>query len=235
SPDIVLSIESEPPNLYPYAVFESSQTLSKEITDWGIADLNIEPLWLEDRAKDGVVVGFLDAGFGRHEDITFTPFRTTTKRSNHGNHVAGIACASHNGVGVKGVVPNCFVDATADPFITYEAAQNSILEWQTTFAQILDDLNTALEVEGVKVYNVSLGYNWMSNFNIDTGLDNANARFARNVARSQGIPTKSFYKVAATKDKIIYSAGGNDSYEGKISAKFASPFNWAAIDGRGKG
>ena len=63
--------------------------------------------------------------------------------------------------------------------------------------------------QGVDVYNVSLAYNWMSNFGINP--DDPNQREARSLIESQGEILVAVLGIAAQKDKVIYSAAGNDS------------------------
>ncbi len=212
------------------------ETDASEVSDWGIADIEADQLWTMPGANDGVIFGVMDVGFGRHNDLTFISFPTASGRDNHGNHVAGIGCGRHDGVGTKGVLPNCFVRARSGDVFFEGAGGNPQLGFMVLFSQILSTLDRFVtEEEDVSAFNVSLGYNWRSNFGINPDLPESGQW--RQLVEMQGTLLVSLLELAQSKDKIIFSAAGNDStgLDTPIGAKYASPFNWAAIVAREQG
>ncbi|MGJ8570502.1 MAG: S8 family serine peptidase [Hoeflea sp.] len=205
----------------------------QEVTDWGVIDIEADKLWGMPGATDGVVFGVMDAGFSRHDDLVFVGFPSGMGANNHGNHVGGIACAAHNGRGIAGVLQNCFIRArSADVFFeTMEAIPE--LRFVVLFSQILRTLDRFVtEQNDVSTFNVSLGYNWRSNFGINPDLPESEQW--RVLVASQGAILVTLLEIANTKNKVIYSAAGNDStgLSMPIKAKYASPFNWAAVTAR---
>lgn len=74
--------------------------LTEEQIDWGIDNIKVRDLWGRD-LPFAPRVGVIDVGFAMHEDLAFG--RPLNGPSNdHGNHVAGIICAKHNGKGIAG-------------------------------------------------------------------------------------------------------------------------------------
>lgn len=205
-----------------------------EVTDWGIHDIEANKVWHVAGAKKPVFVGIFDMGFSKHEDISFHDLSQNTasqgQSANHGNHVAAIACGKHNGLGVRGVLPNCSVQTrSVDLFM---ANANGNLGTALQFSQVIPTLiEFVTSEEDVKAFNISLGYNWQRNFRIDPELP----EYAdlRKVIQSQGLLMAAVLRMAKNSDKIIFSAAGNDSSTWDIrNAKFASPFNYAAVMAR---
>ncbi|MBY5363573.1 S8 family serine peptidase [Rhizobium leguminosarum] len=204
--------------------------------DWGVKDIEADKLWSLPGANDGTIFGVMDVGFSRHEDLSFIEFPPDTHADNHGNHVAGIACGLHNSRGIEGVLPNCFVRARSGDVFFQSGAQTPELRFVVLFSQILATLNNFVDDEDdVSTYNVSLGYNWRSNFGINPDLPETAAW--RSLVESQGVILVSILEAANKDGKVIFSAAGNDSKKGEtpISSKYASPFNWAALVARDKG
>lgn len=238
TPDIILTDkETEITNvLRPTDVMTAVGDAGEEILDWGIKDIEADQLWSMDGAHDGVIFGIMDVGFSRHDDIVFLDFPTGTAADNHGNHVAGIGCGKHNGKGVQGVLPNCLVRARAGD-VFFEAVEgNPQLGFMVLFSQILATLDRFVTTQDdVSTFNVSLGYNWRSNFGINPDLEESAPW--RVLVESQGAFLVSLLKAADEKGKVIFSAAGNDSagLATPVQAKYASPFNWAAIIAREQG
>lgn len=201
-----------------------------EEVDWGIQQAHIEPAWPLVAGKS-FKVGVIDVGFAPHEDITSTPGLAgiTMPQADHGNHVSGIICAMHNNLGVKGVVPDCTaVISTSAPLLdTIE--DNNLVGFYTLFSELVATIVLFIENNpDVKVINLSLGYNWFPNFQIDpTGSDYA---ALRDLVRSQGVIFATILELAKQNDIAIVSAAGNDSstLPEPTDARWASPFNWAA-------
>lgn len=234
APDLLLRTQTLYTNLSEPSDYVLADSINEK-TDWGIEDIQANKLWNMPEAFDGTGLGVMDSGFARHEDLVFAGFARNTNVSNHGNHVAGIACAKHNGKGVKGVIPNCHIRAkTSVRFATEDGPR--ISRFMQSFGQILATLNDFLPSNpDTKVYNVSLGYNWIPNFAINPD-ESVNAQW-RSLVASQGELFISVLSLAAERDQVVFSAAGNDSrgLDDPIDAKYASPMNWAAITARERG
>ncbi len=232
-PDTI-SFQNNPELLTPLSVSE----LVTQQLDWGISDIQADAIWGLDGAQDGTVVGVLDSGFSPHEDITFLGANRKLLRSDHGNHVAGILCGKHNDKGVAGVVPSCFVAAYSQEFeeadYVNDNGELSLIGWATYFSQIASNFNKILRDEdGARVYNISLGYNWRPNFNLNPDEDKNTS--IRELIESNGIFMRDvILPEAEEKGKVVYSAAGNDSdgLDPAIGSEFSSIFNWAAINAR---
>src|SRR6056297_128887 len=206
-----------------------------EVSDWGIADIGAPDLWKLPRALDGAVIGLVDTGFARHKDLVFAQTPLQMEIGDHGTHVAGIACARHgNGTGIRGVLPNCFVVPRAEPLVRYQG--QTLDRYVHLFSQFVGDLNEITRASnGVHVFNVSLGYNWKRNMGINP--ETYAARDIPLIVANHGEFVVSILKNAAALDMVVYSAAGNDSDGDRDwrSARYASPFNWAAIALRERG
>jgi subtilisin family serine protease len=243
TPDIFLSDKAAPADeleirnlVSPTDIVSSKAAGHSALIDWGIADIEADQLWPMLGATDGVLFGVMDVGFARHEDINYLDFPQSSNADNHGNHVAGIACGKHNGVGINGVLPNCFVRARAGDVFFQSAGANPQLGFMVLFSQILATLDSFVGgQDDVSTFNVSLGYNWRSNFGINPDLPESGQW--RTLVEAQGVILVSILEAADRDGKVIFSAAGNDSRrnEAPIKAQYASPFNWAAIAARQKG
>jgi subtilisin family serine protease len=83
------------------------------------------------------------------------------------------------------------------------------------------------EYGGLKVINISLGYNWASN----EGVDPAQSDEIQQIVRDQGTIMRTVAELALQKHIILVCAAGNDSQNGApVDAEWSSPFNWAALN-----
>lgn len=222
--------------LTPSDVVLSDPATATESTDWGVEDIEADQLWTMPGANDGVLFGVMDVGFNRHEDLTFLELPSDVDIDDHGNHVAAIACGRHNGRGVRGVLPNCFVRARSADVFFEDNQSGEVLSFIVLFSQILATLERFVDAQDdVHTFNVSLGYNWRSNFGINP--DAAESAQWRTLVSSQGTILVSLLELADASGKVIFSAAGNDStgLADPIDARFASPFNWAALEARDQG
>jgi subtilisin family serine protease len=75
----------------------------------------------------------------------------------------------------------------------------------------------------------------MPNFGINP--DDPQSEQYRKLVESQGEMMLAVLELANEKNKVIFSAAGNDSSQltNPVDAKYASPFNWAAITARERG
>ncbi|WP_158000380.1 S8 family peptidase [Sinorhizobium meliloti] len=242
TPDILLTDksghdpEADPTSALPPETAAPVAAMAGEVMDWGVSDIEADQLWNMPGARDGAILGVLDVGFSRHTDLIFLGLPPETKPDNHGNHVAGIGCGLHNGKGVQGVLPNCFVRARAGDVFFEAMGGNPELRFMVLFGQILSTLDRfVLEQSDIRTFNVSLGYNWRRNFGINPDLPESSQW--RTLVEMQGLMLVTVLERADQSGKVIFSAAGNDSsgLGVPIQAKYASPFNWAAITARERG
>lgn len=204
---------------------------ASEMADWGIGNARIDEVW--PLISGDVRLGVIDVGFADHEDIKFEDGLPHSFPSNdHGNHVSGIACGRHNGIGVKGTVPNCTVIRASGRFVLdeFEPIEGSgIAGWNALFSEVSSTvLDFIVSNEDVKVVNLSLGYNWLPNFGENPqDLDNVEIR---NEVRELGRIHAAVLAFAKQRGIMIVSAAGNDSstLSTRLDARWASPFNFGS-------
>ena len=99
------------PMLEPYTVKECVSALS-ETEDYNHRMLGIPEMWKTTRGK-GVRVAVLDTGCPRHTDLrvagsaNFSDSPEVWDMNGHAIHVCGIIAALVNGIGVRGIAPEC--------------------------------------------------------------------------------------------------------------------------------
>lgn len=99
------------PMLEPYTVKECVSALS-ETEDYNHRMLGIPEMWKTTRGK-GVRVAVLDTGCPRHTDLkvagsaNFSDSPEVWDRNGHATHVSGTIAALANGIGVRGIAPEC--------------------------------------------------------------------------------------------------------------------------------
>jgi subtilisin family serine protease len=235
TPDVVLQGQADISNFM--IATETLDRADKKITDWGIQDIQADQLWDMPGARDGVIFGILDVGFVRHEDLVFISFPEGAPTADHGTHVSGIACGTHSTqLGTRGVLPNCFIRAQFGDVFFQSAEGGDVTKFLAVFSQILGSLMAFVESnDDVSAFNISLGFNWKSNFGINP--DAPASSLYRTYVDVQSPILVTVLQAAEKKGKIIFSAAGNDSagLDPPINAKYASPFNWAALMARTKG
>ncbi|HTE43059.1 MAG TPA: S8 family serine peptidase [Steroidobacteraceae bacterium] len=201
-----------------------------EQQDWGIGDTHIDRVW--PRLSGEIKIGVLDVGFANHSDLKMQQgLPAKFEKHHHGNHVSGILCAQHNGIGVRGVLKKCTVVYGATENILSRAGSpidpRDTNAWAALYseyiASVLDFIDANPEV---KVINISLAYNWSHFLNRDPRTD---PRLLDTIA-GQGRIFYSILRLAANRDVAIVSAAGNDSASltNPLEAIWASPFNFGA-------
>jgi len=237
SPDVLLSDKNITNLLSPSDITVNDNGSMTEVDDWGIADIQVDQLWSLPEAHDGTVFGVFDVGFNRHEDIVFIDIPEDQGVDDHGNHVAGIACGKHNGKGIRGVLPNCFVRPRSGVHVPVEQHGGNVLNFMAKFSQVLAELNSFIveSKNDVTVLNVSLGYNWRSNFDINPDVPESG--IYRALVQSHGEMLFSVLEILNEDNVLVFSAAGNDStgLDDPIDAKYSSPFNYAALIARERG
>jgi subtilisin family serine protease len=235
APDLAMYDQQVDNTLSPSSVMNASQLSTGERKDWGMVDTQSDQVWSEPGTEDGAMFGVMDSGFAKHQDLVFSNFPPNTPAGDHGNHVAGIACATHDGkLGVMGVIPHCFLRVFTTrpinvPIEGSSAKLNKVLALTDTLASVEDFAEQQTELASL---NISLGYNWTKWVGVNPE-DEDSADF-RAVVVSQGKMALSLLNWAHAHDVVVFSAAGNDSegMEPRISTLYASPFNWAAITAR---
>ncbi|SFH58197.1 Subtilase family protein [Nitrosospira sp. Nsp14] len=206
--------------------------MATERVDWGIMDSRFDKVWPLMTAP--FVVGVIDSGFAPHEDLdTRAGLSGALKPIDHGNHVSGIMCAKHNGIGIKGGLKSCtVVQASASTMLTGGAAPEGgrTSRFVTHFSEYVGTVLDFMEANPtVRVINISLGYNWMPNFNIDPRTQGSEQ--IRDVVKNQGRIFASVLAYAKRRDIALVMAAGNDSsaLNQPLEAQWASPFNYGAM------
>lgn len=212
---------------------------SSEIEDWGLGDRGIDVLNLwEDIGSERVSFGIVDTGFSDHVDLKIKETIGDIISGEHGNHIAGILAASHNGVGVKGVFPNAdlFI-ATGGPVLPnlvvidtpYENA-DSLYDYIAAFIRLRD-------VDGLKIYNTSVGYNFKTYMSVihnpeSVSFDPIKKREREvmlKILEGQRDIVYTLFDILALDGGLLFSSAGNDSTAwDKYEAIYSSPFNMAS-------
>jgi subtilisin family serine protease len=203
-----------------------------EIVDWGMKDASIDAVW--PRLNGSYSVGVVDVGFAPHSDLNLMSASTQSGLTHyHGNFVAGIMCARHNNIGVRGVLKNCTVVYSASPQVLtrYGRIEGDVASQATAVSAYMSEyLLGAYRLirlhSNLNVVNVSLGYNWIA----DLGIDPRRDEKLRDIVRSQGMHALSLLEFAADRGVTIVSAAGNDSrgMSAPLDAQWSSPFNQAS-------
>ncbi|WP_442755904.1 S8 family peptidase [Methylocystis sp. JAN1] len=197
---------------------------------WGAGDIQANDLWKLDGSNDGAVVGVIDLGFSRHNALAYVGYDSSIQPNDHGNHVAGIACAKPEASEMRGVVPNCFVRPHAPKYVDIAPDASDAFKYMNLFSQIMGSMEQFVNSSNdAKVFNVSLAYNWASNFENDPS--SILSKDWRRLVEMQASYFTPFYEAAKLRDITIFSAAGNDSdgLAKPVPAQYASPMNFAAL------
>jgi hypothetical protein len=205
-----------------------------ESEDWGLGDIGVVNFWSD--LEGPFLVGVIDVGFDSHEDLDFEPaLPGQLSKHDHGNHVLGIMCAGHNGIGVKGVLPDCSGRVSSGAFLLSafsprESQRDQVSGFSVLFSELVaTSLDFIVAQPDVKTINLSLGFNWMPNFGIDPRAPAAEP--FRNMIRVQGRFFASVLAFAKQRDVALVAAAGNDSRNlaTPLPAMWASPFNFGSF------
>jgi subtilisin family serine protease len=209
--------------------------------NWGLKYMNFPAAWnfrdairrrnAEQQNRAGPVkIGIVDTGFGDHEDLRIRASGITIGRAaDHGSHVAGIIGARwNNQVGIDGCCPDADLIGATVPIIPFSRdVQSPRMSFPLT-----DIMGTVIkfieEHPDVKVINLSLGYNWVS----QEGINPNKVERIQKLVRDHGLVMSTVAQLAIERGIILVSAAGNDSdgLQEPIEAQWASPFNWAALN-----
>lgn len=205
--------------------------------NWHLEASRVPQLWNFNNAlaktARRTITGVIDNGFGDHDDLTIAFDLSTVPARRHGTHIAGIIAAHANtaarAVGVEGVTP--FADLAVT---TGTATEPVVLSDGTAVSHFTSNLLTTLNAlvrahPGVRVVNVSQGYNWSS---ADPPIDPATNETVRGIVDQEGALIEGLLQGLVSAGfalPVIVSAAGNDNGG---AARYASPLNSAAL-GRG--
>lgn len=140
------------PMLEPFTVKKTVSALS-ETEDYNHRMLNVPEMWKRSRGA-GVKVVVLDTGCPQHLDIKVAGFRDFSGSPTpydvacgHSTHVCGIIAALANGIGVRGIAPDC------------ELYCGKVLddEGSGSIDSIAAGIRWAVDEVGADVINMSLG------------------------------------------------------------------------------
>jgi subtilisin len=140
------------PMLEPYTVKKVIGALS-ETEDYNHRMLGVPEMWKKTKGRGAKVV-VLDTGCPRHVDLNVSGFRNFTDDESpydevcgHSTHVCGIIAALVNGIGVRGIAPEC------------ELYCGKVLDDSGTgsLTSIADGIRWAVDVVHADVINMSLG------------------------------------------------------------------------------
>lgn len=189
-------------------------------------DMQLSALWEHIPTDYAFTIGIFDQGFSRHEDIDFAGLpHPPAEAADHGNHVAGLACAKHNnGIGIRGVLPNCTV-AVHNPRFSPGTATNE----NERFVQQIANLQKMItEHSDVKTFSVSLGNSIPRE--IFAEPSSAAAAQFKSTIKLQANFVIVLLRLAEENEQTIFFAAGNDSNEfTSVPAAYGSPFNYASI------
>lgn len=141
------------------------QTLS-EVTDYNHELMNIPDAWKNSRGG-GVKVAILDTGAPNHKDLTVSGCASFVRGylsdlAGHSSFCGGIiAATAGNGIGIKGIAPDCedYYGAVLDKY------------GSGTTKSLIDGIYWAVDVVGANIINMSLGI--PASFNVDPELEKA--------------------------------------------------------------
>jgi len=220
--------------------------------NWGLKYLRLPAVWSivkSHRAKNpdkgSPVIGVIDVGFGKHDDLDFkamldTPIAQPLAGASpcsvgHGTHVAGVAGSKFdNDFGIDGAAPDIGIEVVgvkADFALEGPEAQATSVD--SVLMLYTDVLKTATkyvvpnlgEASRLRVVNLSLAYNW---YNILGKKNPADNRILQRHISSEAALFKTLAELA--QDKILFVvAAGNDSrgWDVPLEAKWASSIAWA--------
>lgn len=229
--------------------------------NWGLKAIRMPPVWaILDRYRkahpDAVrpKIGIIDGGFAANPMVPFASmqnvnplvFHAASCGTHHGMHVAGIIGAKPGDQpGIDGIVPDARMDAIAvDDKIVGDSGAAGVDEGWQVHALLFDDVlaktldyvyANLMDPDGLKVINVSLGYNFVASDLLGDDDPEDVPGLALHVMHQSNLIRLMASRV---QDHVLFVvAAGNDS-EGRttpIEAKWASPFAWAGTQSSATG
>jgi subtilisin family serine protease len=179
-----------------------------------------------------VRVGVLDKGFRPNPDLSTTPAREVPNvrpcgevDDAHGSGVAGIiGAAFNNGLGADGgtagfaEIITCAAEREEVDVTGLTPRERAIVRKKMLARNTIFGLETLL-AQGVTLINASIGYNWKV-----AGVVPEDEPDVQTIVADHGRIVRKLLRDHP--DVLLIAAAGND---GRRQAKWASPFNWAAL------
>jgi hypothetical protein len=208
--------------------------------NWGHELVRVPQLWnlnaglkrvLEAGQVLGPSVGVLDGGFVQgHPDLVFAANLDPERSSRHGSLVAGIVGATYgNGVGVDGVNPFARLVVGGVPMDSVNPTQT--LQRSSSSMGLLWELYALVRSRpGIRVVNVSQGYNW---YMMTPRISTSDTTVQR-IATAQGAAAVEMLRSLQSANgqlPVIAASAGNGSAVGLglQTARYSSPLANAAI------
>jgi Subtilase family len=202
--------------------------------NWGQKFLRFPAAWnfndgiLRARPSGVVNVGILDVGFAPHIDLDFVAASLVPLRAaDHGNHVTGIVAARFDDqIGCDGGSRFARVTVcTAADLGGGSGIQGMQLILSDVIATLVEFI---VRTPDLRAINLSLGYNWVPNFDRNPSTDPA----IKTIVQSHGVILRAIADLAQERKILLVCAAGNDSCAKfpNVDAQWSSPFNWAALN-----
>jgi Zn-dependent metalloprotease len=221
--------------------------------NWGLKAIRLPPVWSvlaqyrkthpdAKRPKIGIVDGGFDTDplvpFVSMQNVKPLVYHTAGCGTHHGMHVAGIIGAQRSDLpGIDGMIPGARMDAVAvDDKIVGDSGVVGVDEGWQVHALLFDDVlaktldyvyANLLQPDGLKVINISLGYNFVASNLLGDDDPEDVPGLALHVMHQANLIRLMASRV---QDQVLFVvAAGNDSENRAtpIAAKWASPFAWA--------
>ncbi len=208
--------------------------------NWNLERIRAPQMWNLNEAvrkrNNTIATLVIDRGFAAaHPDLDFTALNALTVAEDHGAHVAGIIGAKvDNGAGIDGVNPfaSLRLYEYVRPGEPAGAGLPAEYDWRLSVhdAVIWTLRNLIVTHAGLRVINMSLGYNWSL-----AGINSQTSAEAQLLADTQGRILADMIQQLSVSDMfpLIVVSAGNDSYGGAgINEQYAlynSPMCNAAL------
>ncbi|MGQ0539651.1 MAG: S8 family peptidase, partial [Gemmatimonadaceae bacterium] len=211
-----------------------SWTLAPADGNWGLEHARFAQAWNVIRPFSGRVnlttlpdAVVMDDGFDpAHEDLTALRISNAVQTNtvqDHGTHVAGTISADwDNGRGIEGATPVGGVIGTALKLpLTNKTTFDTFIR---TFDRILRRQLLPGQPTAVRVVNMSVGYNWRRNAQINADTSPA----SQALVRAHGeIAARQTHRAKSAGIAIVVAAGNDYASH----SQWSNPFNWARSNG----
>lgn len=129
------------------SAYPVAEEFDSPLWTWPYEQVHASQAWAKTTGSS-TTVGIIDVGnaYVRHEDLNVTEVVGSYKPQFHATHVAGLACAAPNGVGMVGMAWGC-------PVVTETRGLGAFTP------SVLASMQMMARRPNVKVVNVSLGFN----------------------------------------------------------------------------
>lgn len=166
--------------------------------NWWIESTQLISTWRYSKYFNKLNVGMVDAGIDlNHDDLNVTPLLQKNDASEHGTHVAGIICATHNNIGISGVL----TDANLYSVDIEPANIVSSRWWSTLTGTAFEKAMVSNVKSGAKVINYSIKF--------------------YNKSRLKSLSYSMAKLLSSGYDFVIVQAAGNNAEDARKAGLFA--------------